>query len=96
METLNRDAVVIEDDVLAGHGVMFVDDDHPSTAAGHRATWTPEPVRVRQGADLGTGVLILGGVTIGHGATVGAGAMVTRDVPDGATVAGVPARVRAG
>ena len=41
----------------------------------------------------GAGAVVLPGVRIGAGCTVGAGAVVTADVPDGATVAGVPARV---
>lgn len=42
---------------------------------------------------LGFGVIVLDGVRVGKGAVVGAGAVVTRDVPDGAIAAGVPARV---
>lgn len=42
---------------------------------------------------IGTGAVLLPGVTIGEGAVVGAGAVVTRDVQAGAVVAGVPARV---
>lgn len=41
---------------------------------------------------IGTGAAVLNGITIGNGATIGAGAVVTKDVPDGTTVVGVPAR----
>ena len=42
---------------------------------------------------VGVGASILGGVHVGDGATVGAGAVVIKDVPAGATVVGVPAKV---
>ena len=51
------------------------------------------PVRICAWADIGVNAIILPGVTVGRGAMVGAGAVVTRDVPDFAKVAGVPARV---
>jgi acetyltransferase-like isoleucine patch superfamily enzyme len=52
-----------------------------------------KPVRIEDWADVGTGAVILPGVTVGRGSIVGAGAVVTRDVPPFAIVAGVPARV---
>ena len=93
------EGVTIEDEVFVGHGVMFINDRHPrATADGAlqtEADWQVVPTRVRKGASIGSGAVIMCGVTIGERALVGAGAVVTRDVPDGAVVAGVPARVRA-
>jgi UDP-2-acetamido-3-amino-2,3-dideoxy-glucuronate N-acetyltransferase len=91
------DGVTIGDEVFVGHGVMFVNDKRPAaTAAGGdlqtEDDWTMLRTVVEDGASLGSGAVVLGGVRIGAGALVGAGAVVTRDVPPGATVAGVPAR----
>lgn len=92
------EGVTIEDEVFVGHGVMFINDRYPrATDASGRlqteADWQVIPTRVCRGASIGSGAVILCGVTIGEGALVGAGAVVTRDVPAGAVVAGVPARL---
>lgn len=51
------------------------------------------PVLIEDDTDVGVGAIILPGVKLGHGVQVGAGAVVSRDVPDYAVVAGVPARI---
>src|SRR5436190_149448 len=85
--------------VCVGHGVVFINDRRPraTTDAGELQTdvdWELLRTVVEDGASLGSGAVVLGGVRIGAGALVGAGAVVTRDVPPGAVVAGVPARER--
>ncbi|MDW4497993.1 sugar O-acetyltransferase [Sulfitobacter sp. D35] len=52
------------------------------------------PVRIGSDVWIGGGAIIMPGVTVADGAIVGAGSVVTRDVPEEATVMGVPARVR--
>jgi acetyltransferase-like isoleucine patch superfamily enzyme len=92
------EGVTLEDEVFIGHGVTFINDRYPraTTAEGSlqsEADWECVATTVKRGASVGSGVTILCGVTIGEGAIVGAGSVVTKDVPDGAVVAGNPARV---
>jgi acetyltransferase-like isoleucine patch superfamily enzyme len=93
------EGVEVGDEVFVGHGVVFINDRIPraTTADGKpqgEQDWSVVPTRVGRGASIGSGAVILCGVTIGERALVGAGAVVTRDVADGEVVAGVPARVR--
>ena len=91
------EGVTIEDECFIGHHVCFVNDRYPraSRADGRLQTaadWHVIPTRVCHGASIGSGAVILGGVTIGERAIVGAGAVVTHDVVADEIVAGVPAR----
>jgi UDP-2-acetamido-3-amino-2,3-dideoxy-glucuronate N-acetyltransferase len=92
------EGVDIEDGVFVGHGVMFTNDMYPKAVNPDgglqtEADWQVVKTRVKARASIGSNATILCGVTVGEGALVGAGAVVTRDVPDYAVVAGVPARV---
>jgi acetyltransferase-like isoleucine patch superfamily enzyme len=90
------EGVTLEDEVFVGHGVMFTNDKVPrATSEGAlqtEADWAVIPTLVCKGASIGSGATIICGVTIGEKAVIGAGAVVTRNVPPGAIVAGVPAR----
>jgi acetyltransferase-like isoleucine patch superfamily enzyme len=92
------EGVEIEDGVFVGHGVMFINDRYPRAtnpdgSLQTEADWSVEKTRIRRGASIGSNATLVSGVTVGEGALVGAGAVVTKDVPDYAIVAGVPARV---
>jgi UDP-2-acetamido-3-amino-2,3-dideoxy-glucuronate N-acetyltransferase len=95
------DGVTIEDEVFVGHGVMFINDKFPraTTDGGElqgEEDWTLLPTVVERRAAIGSGAVLLGGVRVGAGALIGAGAVVSKDVPPGAVVAGVPARALRG
>jgi UDP-2-acetamido-3-amino-2,3-dideoxy-glucuronate N-acetyltransferase len=90
--------VTIEDGVFIGHGVMFINDRYPRAvnedgSLQTDADWELIETRIGKRASIGSNATILAGVTVGEGALVGAGAVVTKDVPPGAIVAGVPAAV---
>lgn len=92
------EGVTLEDEVFIGHGVTFINDRFPraTTDGGQLQTesdWSCVPTTVKRGASVGSGATILCGVSIGERAVVGAGSVVTKDVPDGAIVAGNPARI---
>jgi acetyltransferase-like isoleucine patch superfamily enzyme len=81
---------VVEDDVFIAPGALLTNDP----TAGRR----PEGMELRgatlrRGCRIGAGAVLLPGVEVGEEAFVAAGAVVTTDVPPGALVMGVPARV---
>ena len=92
------EGVTIEDYVLVGHNVTFINDPYPraTNESGDLQTdddWVCVPTLVKKGASIGSGATLLSGVTVGESAIIGAGSVVTKDVPPGTIVAGNPARI---
>ena len=87
--------LVLEDHVGWGPGAKVLGSAHSGIPIDRPIIETElqiRPVHVQAWADIGTGAILLPGVTIGKGSIVGAGAVVSRDVPEFSVVAGVPAR----
>ncbi len=88
--------LVIEEYVGWGPGAKVLGSTHtgfPLDVPIVHTDLTIRPVRIEAWADIGTGAIVLPGVTVGRGSIVGAGSVVTADVPPMTIVAGVPARV---
>jgi len=83
-----------EVEIAAGCALYSYDHGIESgTPIMRQALTSKGPIVIGDGVWLGHGVTVLQGVTIGSGAVIAAGAVVTRDVPENAIAAGVPARV---
>ncbi|MGI6704582.1 MAG: DapH/DapD/GlmU-related protein [Clostridia bacterium] len=85
------EGVVLEDYVFCGPACVFTNDltprsKYPKGAEGYKKTL------VKYGASIGANATIVCGNTIGRWAMIASGAVVTKDVPDYALMAGVPAK----
>jgi len=83
--------------VLVAGGCYMCGGDYHMDDATHaimdQGAYSKGPIRIGDNVWIGTGAIILDGVTIGPGAMIGAGAVVTKDVPENMIVAGIPATV---
>lgn len=84
--------VTLGDGCQIGHNVVFATLDH-ELAPERRQTTVPAPIVLGKNVWVGSNATILRGVTVGDNAVVAAGAVVTKDVPAGAVVGGVPAKI---
>jgi acetyltransferase-like isoleucine patch superfamily enzyme len=84
--------VVIGEDALIAAYCMIRDQDHGTDAAPYNVQPSVKrPITLGNNVWLGSHAIVLKGVSIGDHAIVGAGAVVTRSLPPGARVGGVPA-----
>ena len=92
------EGVRIKNRVFIGHGVTFINDKLPKTTnldgtIKKNGDWTCTETTIEDEASIGSGSTILCGINIGRGAVIGAGSVVTKNVPDGQTWTGNPAKL---
>ncbi|GAA1391368.1 sugar O-acetyltransferase [Kitasatospora putterlickiae] len=90
---MDRGGIRIGNGVMIAPKVSLITGGHPLPLAERRQYLSFAPIVIEDNVWIGTAAVITQGVTIGAGSVVAAGAVVTRDVPSGTLVAGVPARV---
>jgi len=90
---MDMGGISIGNDVMIGPKVNLVSAGHPLSPAERRNGIVARPISIGNNVWIGAAATILPGVTIADDAVVAAGAVVSRDVPAGTLVAGVPARV---
>jgi acetyltransferase-like isoleucine patch superfamily enzyme len=90
-----KNLIRIGNDVLMGSFVQVIDHNHGTARGEILRNQAAEIGEVIIGNDvwIGAGAKILSNAHIGHGAVIGSNAVVTRDIPDYAIAAGVPAKV---
>ena len=91
------EGVTIDDEVFIGHGVKFINDRFPraTTLDGRLKDdndWKLIKTIIHRRASIGSGSILMCGISVGSGAIVGAGAVVTKDIPEGQIWVGNPAR----
>ncbi|ULL19443.1 N-acetyltransferase [Paenibacillus sp. H1-7] len=86
------EGVILEDDVFCGPSMVFTNVKTPRSAFPRNTSDDYAVTRVCRGASIGANATVVCGVTIGQWGFVAAGAVVTKDVPEYALVAGVPAK----
>lgn len=86
--------VTLEDEVMLGPYTILASANHTRKDGSYRfGEGQHAPIVLKRGSWTGVHVVVTAGVTIGEGAACAAGAVVTKDVPAGAVVGGVPARM---
>ena len=83
--------IELEDKVLIGPEVKILSVNHPLDVKNRRGVIL-KSVKIKRNAWLGAGTIVCPGVTIGENSVIGAGSVVTKNVPDNAVYAGVPAK----